>query len=312
MAMQLIKGTSPTPLSTLVDDYLSSGRARGLAPKSDKQYTYALHSVFLTWCESEGIERLADLDRRALDRFTASLLNHRKADGDLLSRHSVHTYLRPVRLMLTWAAREGEYIQGKPQLPRRSKPIRDVLSREEIDMLERAVISERDKLIIRIFGDCGPRLEELSRLTPSDVVRSGRQAHIRVMGKRSQVRDIPIPPDLLRRLTRFIENRPENRTSDHIFLTLRRERHGSYEALTQGGIYQVIKDAAARTRLEKRVYPHLLRHSWMTEMLRRGMNPVQLSVIAGASMEVIAQCYAHLNKEDAYDAMMSALAVRKG
>jgi len=29
------------------------------------------------------------------------------------------------------------------------------------------------------------------------------------------------------------------------------------------------------------VHPHLLRHSWMTEMLRRGMNPVQLSFIAG-------------------------------
>src|ERR1700684_2021553 len=103
MAMQLVRGSSPSPLECLINDYLCSGRARGLAPKSDKQYTYALCSVFLPWCESEGIERVADLDRRALDRFTASLLNHRKADAELLSRHSVHTYLRPVRLMLTWA-----------------------------------------------------------------------------------------------------------------------------------------------------------------------------------------------------------------
>lgn len=48
----------------------------------------------------------------------------------------------------------------------------------------------------------------------------------------------------------------------------------------------------------------------MTEMLRRGMNPAQLSVIAGASMEVIMTCYAHLNREDAYEAMMRALAAR--
>ena len=146
---------------------------------------------------------------------------------------------------------------------------------------------------------------------PSDVIRSARQVHIRVLGKRTQLRDVPVPPELLRRLTRLIEGRPEERTSDHIFLTLRRERNGSYEALTQGGIYQVIKDAAARTHIEKRVYPHLLRHSWMTEMLRRGMNPCSLSVIAGASMDVIAQCYAHLSKEDAYDAMIVALAVQR-
>jgi hypothetical protein len=45
----------------------------------------------------------------------------------------------------------------------------------------------------------------------------------------------------------------------------------------------------------------------MTEMLRGGMNPVQLSVIAGASLKAIAQCYAHLTKEDAYDAMTRVL-----
>lgn len=45
----------------------------------------------------------------------------------------------------------------------------------------------------------------------------------------------------------------------------------------------------------------------MTEMLRCGMSPIQLSVIAGASMDVIAEHYAHLNKDDAYEAMVRAL-----
>jgi uncharacterized protein (DUF433 family) len=47
----------------------------------------------------------------------------------------------------------------------------------------------------------------------------------------------------------------------------------------------------------------------MTEMLRQGMNPIQLSFIAGASTDVIAQHYAHLTKDDAYDAMVRALTV---
>ncbi len=96
-----------------------------------------------------------------------------------------------------------------------------------------------------------------------------------------------------------------------MFLTLRRGPHGDYEPLTHSGVYLAIKDAHRRARLKKRVYPHLLRHSWMTEMLRRGMNPAQLSVIADASMEVIMQCYAHLNKGDAYEAMIRAWATRK-
>jgi len=48
------------------------------------------------------------------------------------------------------------------------------------------------------------------------------------------------------------------------------------------------------------------------EMLRRGMNPIQLSLIAGASQEVIAQHYQHLDDTDAYDAMIRAITVEPG
>ena len=121
----------------------------------------------------------------------------------------------------------------------------------------------------------------------------------------------PLPPSILRRLDRLIESRPDERESDAIFLGHRR-RDGAYTALTEGGVYQVVKDAMRRARITKRVYPHLLRHSWMTEMLRQGMNPIQLSIIAGASPEVIAEHYTHLTKDDAYDAMIRALTNGQG
>lgn len=91
-------------------------------------------------------------------------------------------------------------------------------------------------------------------------------------------------------------------------MSLRRNLVGVYEPLTTSGIYQVVKDAAWRARITKRVYPHLLRHSWMTEMLRNGMNPIQLSVIAGASVQVISDYYRHLTQDDAYEAMHRVLA----
>ena len=305
MAMRLLDGGMPSPLDRLVDDYLLSCHARGLVPKSLRQYKQSLCSVFLPWCATEGITDVAQLDRRTLDRFTNSLLMYRTASGKELSKHSVHSYIRPVRLMLTWAAREGEPVVAKPQLPRREKPVRDVLSRAEIERLEMVMPTERDKVIIRVFGDCGLRLDELTRLSTTDIVRSGRQAHLRVHGKRGRIRDVPLPPQLLRRLDRLIRGRPEECSSDRLFLTIRRE------PLTQGGVYQVVKEAAERARITKRVYPHLLRHSWMTEMLRNGMNPIQLSFIAGASPDVIASCYSHLTKDDAYEAMLRVLTAQR-
>jgi integrase/recombinase XerD len=308
VALKLVQSTTPSPLERLVDDYLSNCRARGLSPRTDEQYSYALHNVFLKWCRAEGITRLEELDRRAFDRYTSYLLQKRTRSGNRITAHAVHSFLRPLRIMLNWAKREGETVTAKPQLPRREKPVRDVLSRDEIEQLERVMVNERDKLIIRTFGDCGLRLDELTRLKASDIIRSGRQAHFRVLGKRNRMRDVPIPPNLVRRLERLIEARPEERSSDGLFLTYRRNAGGVHDALTIVGIYQVVKDAFRRARIGKPVYPHMLRHSWMTEMLRNGMNPIQLSFIAGASPDVIAQHYAHLTKDDAYDAMLRALA----
>ncbi|MHB8718545.1 MAG: tyrosine-type recombinase/integrase [Candidatus Dormibacteria bacterium] len=303
MAVRLLTSDPATPLERLVDDYLSSCRARGLSPRSDRQYSQALRAVFLPWCAREGITRVDELDRRTLDRFTSMLLGRRKEDGEPLSKHSVHTYIRPVRLMLTWAAREGEAVTAKPQFPRREKPVRDVLSREEIDRMEKAVGTERDKLIIRVFGDCGLRLQELARLEAGDLLRSPGQAYLRVHGKRYRIREVRVTPLLVRRLDRLIESRPDDRTSDHIFIAARR-RNDDFDALTVGGVYQVVKDAVERAGIRKRVYPHLLRHSWITEMIRCGMHPLQLSMIAGASLDVIQQHYAHLTRADAYESVL--------
>jgi integrase/recombinase XerD len=310
MAVHLLDPGNPSPLDRLVGDYLANCRARGLSPRTDEQYSYALRNVFLRWCDAEGVTRLDQLDSRTFDRYTSNLLARRNRYGRPITKHAVHSFIRPVRLMLNWATREGEDVKARPQLPRREKPVRDVLTRDEIDLLERVMANERDKLIIRIFGDCGLRLDELTRLEAKDIVRSGRQAHLRVLGKRSRIRDVPIPPSLLRRLDRFAEARPDDRDSDAMFLGCRR-RVGIYTRLTDIGVYQVVKDAVHRARIGKPIYPHLLRHSWMTEMLRNGMNPIQLSIIAGASPDVIAQHYTHLNKDDAYDAMIRALTARR-
>jgi integrase len=312
MSVHALDGTTPSPLDRLAEDYLANCQARGLSQRTlTNSYGYSLREVFLPWCGAEGLRSVRDLDARTVDRFTSSLLQRRHADGRPLSKHTVHSYVRPVRQMLAWASRMGESVVAKPQLPKLSMPPRDTLTRDEIDLMEKVLDSERDKLIVRIFGDCGLRLEELTRLRPDDITRSGRQAHLRVLGKGSRVRDVPVPPHLLRRLERHIEGRPSDRSADQIFLGLRRGPLGRFDPLTSSGVYQVVKDAVARAGITKRVYPHLLRHSWMTEMLRQGMNAVQLSIIAGASLPVINQHYTHLNKEDAYDAMMRVFAARR-
>ncbi len=306
--VRVISPSASSPLHRLVEDYLTSCRARGLSPRTiDVSYGFALRSVLLPWCAASDITAVEELDGRAVDRFTADLLTRTSARGQPLSKHSVHTYVRAVRQLLTWAQREGESVVAKPQLPKLGKRHREVLSREEIDAMEAAVPTERDKLIVRLFGDCGLRLAELTRLGVGDLRRHERYGQLQIQGKGDRDRPVPVPPRLLRRLERYIADRPTDVSDDRVFLSLRRGPSGDYDALTESGVAQLIGVAGVRAQLRRPVHPHLLRHSWMTEMLRRGMNPVQLARIAGCSVKVIENHYEHLTEDDAADAMMRAL-----
>jgi integrase/recombinase XerD len=275
----------------------------------DSGYGYPLRSVFLPWCAEQGITEVGQLNQRALDRFTSGLLEHGGRSGRPLSKHSVHAYARAVRLLLTWARREGEEVSGLPQLPRLPRRVVEVLTREEIRVMEDAAPSERDKLIVRLLADGGLRVGELVALRCDDILRRDREAFLRVQGKGDKHRLVPVAPALVRRLERYIRSgRPHDTNSDRIFLSLRRGPSNTYEPITRSGVLQLVRLLAQRAGIRRRVHPHVLRHSWVTEMLRRGVNPKMVADVAGhSSLRMLESVYAHLSASDAYTAMMRAL-----
>ncbi len=71
---------------------------------------------------------------------------------------------------------------------------------------------------------------------------------------------------------------------------------------------QLIHHTAELAHVDKRVYPHLFRHSYATWSLNRGMNPIMLAQVLGhSSLAMIQTVYSHLSPADAYDAMLRAL-----
>jgi integrase/recombinase XerD len=307
--LSVVRPAPPTALERLVDDFLASCRARGLSPATlERGYGHPLRRVFLPWCTAQGVEGVEALNQRVLDRFTSSLLTDGGTLRRPLSRFSVHSYARTVRQFLAWCQREGEEVKGQPQLPSLPRRVLDVLSREEIDQLEVAAPTERDKLIIRLLADTGIRVGELCGLRAEDVHRHERRTFLRVRGKGSKERLVPLTPGLARRVERAVRGRATDTSSDRLFLALRRTPGGDYAALTPSGVLQLLRGAAQRAGITKRVHPHLLRHSFATEAMRRGMNPVQLSQILGHnSLRMIERTYTHLTVTDAYDAMITLL-----
>jgi integrase len=300
----------PSALARLVEDYLMACRARGLARSTiTGSYGYPLLQVFLPWCRNAGVTELSQLNGRTMDAFSVHLFEDGGKGGRPLEKTSIHAYVRAVRGFLNWCETEGEGKVPRPALPTLPRRVLDVLDREEINQMEAAAQSERDRIIIRILGDCGLRSEELCSLRLESVVRRDRQAHLSVHGKGDRDRLVPLPPALLRRIENYIRSgRPKDTRSAHLFVGLRRGRNGDFEALTSSGVLQLVVRAADRAGIKKRVYTHLLRHSFITNALRSGMSPIMVAKIAGhSSLRMIERVYSHLTNDDAYDAMMDML-----
>jgi integrase/recombinase XerD len=191
-----------------------------------------------------------------------------------------------------------------------------VLSREEIQAMEDRATAERDKLIVRVLADTGIRVGELVNLTVHDLVERDRSHYLRVGGKTGE-RMVPVPR-LYRRLLRLAQRgRPRDVPSDRLFISLRRRPGGDHGPppggdhgpLTASGVEQVIQDLGTQASIGKRVYPHLLRHSYATWALTRGMNPIMLAHILGhTSLAMIQNVYSHLTPNDTYEAMVRTLA----
>ncbi len=307
-----VTSTNPeSDLASLVDDYLMECRARGLARATITQsYGYPLRSVFLPWCKANGLTSLSQVTSRQMTALSVMLLESPGASGRQLSKATVHSYTRGIRGFLQWCASEGEGNAAKPTLPRLPRRLLDVLNRDEIDALEAAGETERDRIMLRILGDCGLRSYELASLRPDQIIRHDRQANLHIHGKGERDRFVPLPPSLLRRLDRYLRaGRPRDAQCNEIFVSLRRGRSGDYEPLTQSGVLQLVKRAAYQAGIEKRVYTHLLRHSFITNCLRDGMSPILVAKIVGhSSMRMIERVYSHMTNEDAYDAMMEMYA----
>jgi site-specific recombinase XerD len=308
-SLSLVEAAPASALTLLIADYCQDRRVN-CSPKTIRIYRDALEEVLLPFCAKHGVERIDQLTDRQLNDLTVSLLDGTGSrSGRALSKHTVHSYIRAVNAFLAWARKDGETVTAKAKLPTLGRRVLDVLSREEIQALEDAAETERDKLIVRVLADTGMRLGGLLGLSLADMHQDGRTFSLRVHEKGDKQRLVPVRPELYRRLRRFAEKTRRAADSDRIFLAHRKSpRTGQYEPLEASGVNQLFVNLAELAGIRKRVYPHLLRHSFATHFLRRGGNPLLLQQILGHdSLAMITMNYSHLTISDAHAETMRIL-----
>ena len=180
--------------------------------------------------------------------------------------------------------------------PKQPDHLPEVLSTAEVDLLEQAIDlskweGHRNRAIIEVLFSCGLRVSELINLKLSNLYIE--EQYIRVMGKGSKERLVPISPRALDELNYWFADRNVMKIKpgeeDYVFLN-RRGQH-----LTRTMILIMIKRYAVEAGIKKTISPHTLRHSFATSLLEGGADLRAIQAMLGHESIGTTEIYTHID-----------------
>ena len=221
---------------------------------------------------------------------------HHLIQDEQLKPATINRKLASLRAFLKWAVGEGT-IESVPRMPRGVEQVSaapKALDRREMNSLVRAVErygSKRDQAIILVLLNTGLRVRELSDLNLDDVEMSERKGRIIVRsGKGNKRREVPVNAEARRALSAYMEAREED-DNQALFVSQQGNRLGSR------GIQDVVAKYGRLAGLDS-LTPHMLRHTFCTNLLRGGVDIVTVAKLAGHSDISTTSIYTQPNGRD--------------
>ena len=201
-----------------------------------------------------------------------------------------------------------EVIESSPaefvETPKCGRRLPDVLTTEEIDRMIAAVAlptpkGRRDSAMLELLYSCGLRVSELVSLRIGDLFFG--EGYIRVVGKGDKQRLVPVSGTARDRVQIYLDDRRDaevrervkgkarTTTPDTLFLN---NRGGQ---LTRVMVFTIIRQAAERAGIDKRISPHTFRHSFATHLLEGGASIRQVQELLGHESILTTEIYTHLD-----------------
>nr|DAG07663.1 MAG TPA: SITE SPECIFIC RECOMBINASE XERD [Inoviridae sp.] len=241
--------------------------------------------MFLNFCGNDmDIEDIDVVLFKSYQLYISENLN--------INRVSVRTYARAVKVFLRWLYFE-DYIDidvNKLLLMKATKDVIIPLSDLEVKGLINyydnfTYLNCRNKTMLMLMLDCGLRLSEVVNLKISDL--DLKNNYLIINGKGSKQRLVPFGISTKKQLVIYMQYRVNLNNNNSIFL------NQNLTAITTNTIKMLFARLKKQEKF-KRIYPHLLRHTFATNFIYAGGNLEVLRVLMGHSTINITQIYIHL------------------
>lgn len=265
---------------------------RGYSPNTLDAYRRDLKKL-LDYIEGQEGISVYDVQLSDLQHFAAGLHDigiHPRSQCRILS--GVRSFFRFLQMDGYRDDDPSELLES----PVLGEHLPEILSAEEVDALESSIDlskweGHRNRAIIEVLFSCGLRVSELVSLKMSDLYLD--EQYIRVFGKGSKERLVPISPKAIKELHYWFQDRDTMNIKpgeeDYVFLN----RRGAH--LTRTMILIMIKQQAALAGIQKTISPHTLRHSFATVLLEGGADLRAIQAMLGHESIGTTEIYTHID-----------------
>jgi len=191
-------------------------------------------------------------------------------------------------------------LKGIIKIKKGEERVRDVLTRKEMKRLlelpdEQTQVGVRDKALMLLLYSTGIRASECVGLKVKDVDLMSHQ--IKVFGKGQRERIVPLNREVVKYLKKYLRTK-KSASDNSWFFTTRLKAN-----ITRKGLYDRIKKYIQMAKINKKIGPHNLRHTFATEMVGRKISLVTIQYLLGHRNISSTMRYLRINLSDIREAI---------
>lgn len=280
-------------LSEIIDDYRQYLLLeRNLSSNTLESYLNDLQHL-LEYSDECGTPVL-EMTYQVLEQFLAYL-------ADLgLGQRSMSRVVSGVKSFYRFLEIE-EIVPDNPTLlletPSIGRTLPEVLTVEEVDAILGAIDTStpngvRDAALLELLYSCGLRVSEACGITFSQLFLD--EGYVRVIGKGSKERLVPMSPTCVIRIEDYLPIRheitPKPGYADYLFISRNRV------AISRQMVFLTIKKLAVEAGITKEISPHTFRHSFATHLLEGGANLQAIRDMLGHASISTTELYTHIDR----------------
>ena len=232
----------------------------------------------MAFFKNQSIDALSKED---IKTFLLHLIEHQK-----VSSSTQNQYINAIKFYFEKVLKQPKMVYSLER-PNKTKKLPEVLTEQEVLMILKETSNLKHKTILSLLYSGGLRVGELIGLRIQDIVWEKNYLFVRG-GKGKKDRITLLAENVVVLLRKYIQKHKPN------YWLIENPNRKQYSA---SSVRAILRRSAKNAGIRKRIYPHMLRHSFATHLLEKGTDLRYIQELLGHGSSKTTEIYTHVSKK---------------